>query len=96
MTRKELEEIDGIYSLFNFGKYKGKTLLHVIDNDPQYIIWCINNIKDFNINDKLKVELLSQYNQHIRYHQEHYYKSLMKTYDINAIDAIILEDAEEI
>ena len=22
MTRKELEQIDGIYSLFNFGKYK--------------------------------------------------------------------------
>lgn len=41
MTRKELEQIDGINTLFNFGKYKGKTLLHVIDNDPQYIIWCL-------------------------------------------------------
>ena len=96
MTRKELEEIDGIYNLFNFGKYKGKTLLHVIDNDPQYIIWCINNIKDFNINDKLKIELVSQYNQHIRYHQEHYYKSLMEKYNINSIDTIILEEAQEI
>ena len=26
MTRKELEQIDGIYNLINFGKYKGKTL----------------------------------------------------------------------
>lgn len=56
----------------------------------------INNIKDFNINDKLKVELLSQYNQHIRYYQEHYYKNLIEKYDINAIDTIILEEAQEI
>lgn len=96
MTRYELEQIDGIYTIFNFGKYKGKTLLYVIDNDPQYIIWCIDNIEDFNINEKLKLELLSQYNQHIRYYQEHYYKSLMEKYDINAIDTIILEDAQEI
>ena len=88
--------IRGINNKFQFGKYKGKTLLYVLDNNPQYIIWCINNIKDFNINDKLKVELLSQYNQHIRYHQEHYYKSLMEKYDINSIDAIILEEAQEI
>ena len=39
MTRDELENIPGINSLFNFGKYKGKTLLHVIDNDPQYILY---------------------------------------------------------
>ena len=96
MTRNELEQIDGIYSLFNFGKYKGKTLLHVIDNDPQYIVWWKNNIKDFKINIKLKVELLSQYNQHIRYHQKQYYKSLMEKYDINSIDTIILEEAQEI
>ena len=96
MTRKELEQIEGIYTIFNFGKYKGKALLHVIDNDPQYIIWCINNIKDFNINDKLKVELLSQHNQHIRYYQEHYYKNLMEKYNISAIDTIILDEAQEI
>ena len=24
MTRKELEQIDGVYTLFNFGKYKEK------------------------------------------------------------------------
>ena len=96
MTRKELEEIDGIYSLFNFGKYKGKTLLHVIDNDPQYIIWCINNIKDFNINNKLKDELISQYNQHVMYHQENYYKSVMKKYNLTAADIIALDEAQDI
>lgn len=96
MTRYELEQIDGIYNIFNFGKYKGKTLLHVIDNDPQYVIWCIDNIDDFNINDKFKNELLSQYNQHVRCYQEHYYKNLMEKYGISAIDVIILDEAQEI
>jgi hypothetical protein len=26
---------------FKFGKYSGKTLLHVAENDPSYIKWCI-------------------------------------------------------
>lgn len=35
-----------------FGKYKGMTLEEVIYEDPGYIQWCIENIKDFVLADK--------------------------------------------
>ena len=96
MTRKELEQIDGIYNLFNFGKYKGKTLLHVIDNDPQYIIWCINNIKEFKINNTLKNDLLTHYNNwNVQRERIHIHKQ-MKLYNLTASDYISLLEAQEI
>jgi len=30
-----------------WGKYKGKNHQWVIDNDPQYLVWLIENIKNF-------------------------------------------------
>jgi hypothetical protein len=32
---------------FNFGKYKGKEVKWVIENDPQYYKWCLDNVKKF-------------------------------------------------
>jgi len=37
---------------FNFGKYKGQTLKKVNDDDPDYLLWCQDNVKGFEIEDK--------------------------------------------
>lgn len=29
------------------GNYKGRRIVNIIKNDPEYIDWCIDNIKDF-------------------------------------------------
>ena len=34
MTRKELVNIPGVKNLLNFGKYKGKTILQIIEENP--------------------------------------------------------------
>jgi hypothetical protein len=34
-------------SIFPFGKYKGKTILQVFEEQPSYIVYCIKNIKQF-------------------------------------------------
>ena len=37
---------------FPFGKYKGDALWLVIDTDPSYIDWCIENIDGFELNNE--------------------------------------------
>lgn len=57
MTRNELLKIRGINNKFQFGKYKGKTLLYVLDNNPQYNNWKVqrerkhifNQMKQYNL-----------------------------------------------
>jgi hypothetical protein len=66
MTRKELVNIHGIKNLLNFGKYKGKTILQVIEKNPAYIVWCIRNVKNFTIDDNLSKELCKQYDEHFK------------------------------
>ena len=33
---------DSFFNVLNFGKYKGKHLIDIIDSDPKYIQWCID------------------------------------------------------
>lgn len=41
-----------------FGKYKGETIEDIIENDPQYVDWCLENVKHFSLNDEAE-ELLN-------------------------------------
>ncbi len=34
----------------NFGQYRGKTIRYILDVHPQYLQWCLDNIKDFKLN----------------------------------------------
>ncbi len=34
---------------FTYGKYKGKTMGHVMKNDPSYIHWTNNNVKNLDL-----------------------------------------------
>ena len=57
MTRNKLLKIRGINNKFQFGKYKGKTLLYVLDNNPHYYNWKVqreikhifNQMKQYNL-----------------------------------------------
>ena len=67
MTRKELLNIPGINDILQFGKFKGKSILYVLDNKPSYLVWCINNVEGFKIDERLKEDLLKQYNRHLKW-----------------------------
>ena len=36
-------------SLYNFGKHKGKSIKQVIDEDINYVVWCISDIPEFKL-----------------------------------------------
>ena len=36
---------------FTFGKYKGRSVIDVLNENPAYVEWCVNNIKWFRLND---------------------------------------------
>jgi hypothetical protein len=42
---------------FSFGKYKGEQLQVVINTDPQYVEWCLDNVGWFDISKRCKKEL---------------------------------------
>ncbi len=48
-------------TIFNFGKYKGKTLKDIASEDIMYIEWCIMNIESF-VMDKLTIEEIKKIN----------------------------------
>lgn len=36
----------------SFGKYKSDPLWHVIETDPSYITWCIENVEGFELDNE--------------------------------------------
>lgn len=32
-----------------FGQYKGLTVNEIIELDPKYLLWCMKNVKDFDL-----------------------------------------------
>ena len=44
----------GLGTVFNFGKYKGRTVESVILEDPSYINWCMENVEKFSMNEDCK------------------------------------------
>ena len=37
--------------IFTFGKYKGRSVLDILNENPAYVEWCVNNIKWFSLDD---------------------------------------------
>ena len=44
----------------NFGKCKGAVLQWVIEDDPTYIRWCLNNINWFRIDKEAEIKLMME------------------------------------
>ena len=47
----------------NFGKHKGKTINQILEEEPTYIRWCLENIDWFKLSeeDEKTVQILSEY-----------------------------------
>ena len=45
----EKYHFEDIGSLFQFGRHHSQPLCCVIEDDPSYFYWCINNISDFSM-----------------------------------------------
>lgn len=41
-------------TILDFGKYKGHSVEYVLANDPEYLIWCANNISGFGMSKSVK------------------------------------------
>lgn len=48
---------NGLNTRLCFGKHEGKLISTVIREDPQYILWCLENIDDFRLDWKAEREL---------------------------------------
>ncbi len=40
-------------SYFEFGKFMGHTIKYVINNEPSYLLWCIENLKNFCVSEEI-------------------------------------------
>ena len=53
MAKDPLDNIDidpramDLSDRMTFGKYRGRTLIKVIDSDPEYISWCLKKVHFF-------------------------------------------------
>lgn len=90
MTRNELENTPNVNDVLKFGKYKGRTVLEVIDENPSYIVWCIRNVKGFVIDKKLSDDLIAQYERHLKNLRcdNDVVTRLMQRYGMHATEAI--------
>lgn len=52
--------------IFKFGKYKGHTLNDVVNYDPQYVIYCVNYIHNFKLDETAKPVVAEKYNKFLK------------------------------
>ncbi len=57
---------------YHFGKYKGMLVRDVIEKDPEYVKWCMENLKQLRFNGRAK-ELLNNKLQTLN-KEKHYEK----------------------
>ena len=53
MIRDKLEK-------FTFGKYRNKTIMWVMHNDPHYLLWSYYNIPTVNFSDSILLEAIKK------------------------------------
>ena len=59
-----------LLSIMKFGKYKGNTLQDVIDDDPRYVQWCINELEWFKVDQEAKMYLQEALSEYGNYEEE--------------------------
>jgi hypothetical protein len=47
----------GLSDKLGFGKYKSRTLRKILDDDPMYLVWILDNNKEIRFNQKVMSEL---------------------------------------
>lgn len=38
-----------------FGKYRGKTVQHVLEEEPDYLVWAVGNVRGFYLEEDILV-----------------------------------------
>ncbi len=46
----------GLSDRFTFGKHRGDSIREVIEQDAEYIAWCIENVDNFELNNQAYAE----------------------------------------
>lgn len=49
----------GLNEVFTFGKYRGKSISEVLEANPKYLEWAIENVSNFTLDEKA-LDLLRQ------------------------------------
>ena len=79
--------IDTEKYVFKFGKYKGQTIDDVCEKDPQYLLWCHDNLNNFTLSreDISLIEELAEeqysYNSYNKYSNNYDNNYYHKEYD---------------
>jgi hypothetical protein len=53
----------GLNSRLNFGQYEDELMSTVIRKDPEYVVWCLDNLEWFSLSDGAERELDWQLDQ---------------------------------
>ncbi len=53
-------------TVFKFGKHKDHNIQHVIQDDPQYLYWCMDNVEGFELHNEA-MQLLPPQEEDERY-----------------------------
>ena len=87
MTRQQLLNIPNIHEKLTFGKFKGMSVLDVLDKQPSYLVWCVRNVPFFKIDEGLKKELIRQYEEHLKKQKGALTRVYMRKYSMHATEA---------
>lgn len=49
-------KVYGLNSVLEFGKYKGQTIKQVLEQNVDYITWCLENINHFALDEEAELE----------------------------------------
>ena len=47
----------GLYNMMDFGKWYGSHIQTIIDKDPDYLVWCVENVAGFELDDEAEYQL---------------------------------------
>lgn len=42
----------GLYNMIDFGKHEGRHIRQIIQDDPDYLVWCLENVSGFELTDE--------------------------------------------
>ena len=94
VNNQVITEEDANNYTFTFGKYKGKSISEVYNDDPKYLDWCLN--KNDNENLKQMIELVTDLKRIPIPSEEEQEKRLGLINDINTLSALTHSDLERI
>lgn len=47
----------GLYNIMDFGKHYGSNIQTIIEQDPDYLAWCCDNVGGFRLTDEAEAAL---------------------------------------